>query len=128
MENSSWRSGNMAAALVFAAAASTYLLSAVPSNAQESALRINVEARKFGFGPKEIEVSIGSRVTIVLTSNDFVHGFSVPDFNVRADGVPGKAIEVTFIADKAGKFIYLCDNFCGEGHDRMSGFLVVTES
>ena len=64
----------------------------------------------------------------MLTSPDFVHGFSVQDFNVRADGIPGKTVEVTFVADKAGKFIFLCDNFCGEDHDKMTGFLIVTES
>ena len=29
--------------------------------------------------------------------------------------------------DRAGRFVFLCDNFCGEGHDRMTGFLVVEE-
>ena len=28
---------------------------------------------------------------------------------------------------KAGKFHFLCDNFCGAGHDEMSGFLIVEE-
>ncbi len=64
----------------------------------------------------------------MLTSPDFVHGFSVPDFSVRADGIPGKTIEVTFDADKAGNFIYLCDNFCGEDHGTMTEFLIVTET
>ena len=101
---------------------------AVPALAAEaSAQRIEVVARKFEFGPKEIHVKKGQRITIVLTSPDFVHGFSVPDFNVRADGIPGKAVEITFVADKAGKYIFLCDNFCGEDHDKMTGFLIVTE-
>jgi heme/copper-type cytochrome/quinol oxidase subunit 2 len=25
-----------------------------------------------------------------------------------------------------GRYHYLCDNFCGDGHDRMSGILIVT--
>jgi cytochrome c oxidase subunit 2 len=102
------------------------LVSAVAADA--SAQRIEVVAKKFDFGPKEVRVKKGQRVTIVLTTPDFVHGFSVPDFNVRADGIPGKTVEVTFVADKAGKFIFLCDNFCGEDHDKMTGFLIVTES
>jgi cytochrome c oxidase subunit II len=92
-----------------------------------NAERIEVLAKKFDFGPKEIRVRKGARVTIVLTSPDFVHGLSVPDFNVRADGIPGKTIEVTFVADKAGKFIFLCDNFCGEDHGTMTGWLIVGE-
>lgn len=94
--------------------------------ADAAARRILIEARKFEFAPKEIRVAKGERITLVLTAPDFVHGLSLPDFNVRADGIPGKTIEVTFVAQRAGKFIYLCDNFCGEDHDKMSGWLIVT--
>ena len=119
----------LAASVVAAAVLWHPLIPMTPARAADApALRITVDARKFDFGPKEIRVRKGQRVTIVLTSPDFVHGFSVPDFNVRADGIPGKTMEVTFVADKAGKFIYLCDNFCGEDHHKMTGFLIVTES
>jgi cytochrome c oxidase subunit II len=89
--------------------------------------RIVVSAKKFSFDKQEIRVKKGRPVTLVLSSSDFEHGFSVPDFNVRADFVPGKTVELTFTPDRAGRFEFLCDNFCGEGHDGMSGFLVVTE-
>jgi cytochrome c oxidase subunit 2 len=55
-----------------------------------------------------------------------VHGFSLPDFGVRRDVAPGAPVEVTITPAKSGRFHYLCDNFCGEGHDRMGGLLVVT--
>jgi cytochrome c oxidase subunit 2 len=89
--------------------------------------RIEVEAEKFRFGAPEIRAKKGQPLTVVLRSTDFVHGFAVPDFNVRTDGIPGKTVELTFTPDKSGRFVFLCDNFCGEGHDRMSGFLVVTD-
>ncbi len=115
-----------AAALAVCGAAALYLNAATAADAPT--LRIEMIAGKFAFDPKELRVKKGTRVTIVLTSPDFVHGFSLPDFNVRADGIPGKTVEVTFVADKAGKFIYLCDNFCGEDHDKMTAFLIVTET
>lgn len=117
-----------AAAMGAALAAFHWQREARAAAADTPALRIEVSAKKFAFGPADIRVKKGSRVTVVLISPDFVHGFSVPDFNVRADGIPGKAIEVTFVADRPGKFIYLCDNFCGEDHDKMRGWLIVTES
>lgn len=98
------------------------------SAADAPVLRVEITAKKFEFGAKEIRVKRGQRVTIVLRSLDFVHGFHLPDFNVRADGIPGKSVEITFVADKSGKFIYLCDNFCGDRHDQMSGLLIVSES
>jgi cytochrome c oxidase subunit II len=116
----------VAALALCGASAALYLNGAVAADAPTQ--RIEIIAGKFAFDPKEIRVKKGTRVTIVLTSPDFVHGFSLPDFNVRADGIPGKTVEVTFVADKAGKFIYLCDNFCGEDHDKMTAFLIVTET
>ena len=107
-----------------AGSAAGYYAVAAPA-ALES--RITVAAMKFEFSKKEIRVRKGEPVTLVLTASDFVHGFSVPDFNVRTDLVPGKPVEVTFVPDRTGRFIFLCDNFCGEHHDGMSGMLVVTE-
>ena len=44
----------------------------------------------------------GVPVTLALTHSDFPHGFSVPDFGVRVDLVPGKTVALTFTPDKAG--------------------------
>jgi cytochrome c oxidase subunit II len=95
-------------------------------SASTPAERIHIVARKFAFEPEEVRVRQGDRVTLVLTGVDFTHGFALPDFGLRRDVVPGRDVELSFIADKAGRFHMLCDNFCGEGHDRMSGWLVVT--
>jgi cytochrome c oxidase subunit 2 len=116
------------AAVAGCAAAAPLALWSRSSQAQASGVRVEMLVGKFAFVPNAFQVKKGQRVTIVLTSPDFVHGFTLPDFNVRVDGMPGKTVEVSFVADKAGKFIYLCDNFCGEGHDQMSGFLTVSES
>ena len=89
--------------------------------------RVAITARKFDFASREIHVRKGRPVTLVLTTSDFPHGFGIPDFNVRADLVPGRAVEMTFTPNRVGRFVYLCDNFCGEGHGDMTGWLVVTE-
>ena len=87
---------------------------------------IPVIARKFVFIPSEITLKKGEMVTIELTSPDVVMGFNAPDFKVRADIVPGQVARVTFTPDKTGRFTFLCDIFCGDGHEGMSGTLVVT--
>jgi len=89
--------------------------------------RIHVSAAKSGFGAREIRVRKGRPVTFVLTTDDFMHGFSIPDFNARVDLVPGKTVELTLTPDRAGRFVFLCDNFCGDDHDYMTGLLIVTE-
>jgi cytochrome c oxidase subunit 2 len=87
---------------------------------------IPVVARKFVFIPSEIVLRKGEPVTIELTSPEVVMGFNAPDFKVRADIVPGQVARVTFTPDKTGRFPFLCDIFCGDGHEAMSGTLVVT--
>jgi cytochrome c oxidase subunit 2 len=53
-------------------------------------------------------------------------GFNLPDYGVRTDIVPGQEAVLRFVADKPGHFTFLCDVFCGNGHENMSGELVVT--
>ena len=86
---------------------------------------VAVHARKFEFSPSEITVTTGRPLTLAVTSADFAHGFGLPDFGVRKDLVPGRTIEFTITPTKEGRYQFLCDNFCGDGHDRMSGTLVV---
>jgi cytochrome c oxidase subunit 2 len=89
--------------------------------------RIELVAVKYDFNPPEIRVKRGVSVRLILTSPDFPHGFGIPDFKRRVDLIPGKPVELVFTPDRAGKFPFLCDNFCGEGHDRMSGFIIVEQ-
>ncbi len=120
------RTGLMQLAAI-AAVAGTAGYYAAALAAAASPERIALTATKFTFSSTQINLRKGRPVTFVLSSPDFVHGFAVPDFNVRKDMIPGKTVEVTFTPDRTGRFIFLCDNFCGEGHDQMSGFVVVTD-
>jgi len=66
-------------------------------------------------------------VVLELTTRDVFMGFNLPDFNVRADIVPEKVTRVTFVPDKTGTFTFLCDVFCGTGHEQMQGTLTVVD-
>ncbi len=74
-----------------------------------------------------IEVNIGDQVVFKLKSSDVVHGFSLKDFNIFiTDGIqPGKAVLVSFVADKTGTFIFSCNAICGDNHQNMQGTLIV---
>lgn len=94
--------------------------------AQGSERVIKVSARRFVFTPAEIALRAGEPVTIELVTEDLFMGFSAPDFKVRSDIVPGKTTRLRFTPDKTGTFPFLCDVFCGDGHEAMSGKLIVT--
>jgi cytochrome c oxidase subunit 2 len=40
--------------------------------------------------------------------------------------MPGQVTRVTLKPDSAGEFDFLCDNFCGTGHEEMNGEIIVT--
>ena len=86
---------------------------------------IEVDVRRFNFTPEEITVKAGEQVTLAFKSLDFFHGFSAPDLGLRADLIPGQVIKVKIQVAKAGRVDFLCDNFCGDGHEQMHGVLIV---
>ena len=86
---------------------------------------IEIEARRFRYTPNEIVVKRGEVVTLALRALDFAHGFNLPDLNLRADLVPGQVVSVRIQPMQSGRFAFLCDNFCGEHHEEMSGTLIV---
>ncbi|MGT2427759.1 cupredoxin domain-containing protein [Cupriavidus basilensis] len=87
---------------------------------------IKVHARKFVFTPDRIALRAGEPVVFELTAQDVMMGFSVPDFGIRADLPPGMVVRVPAMAKTAGTFGFLCDIFCGSGHETMNGVIEVT--
>jgi cytochrome c oxidase subunit 2 len=82
---------------------------------------IPVVARRFVYRPDVLTLKLGEPVVLELTSADVVMGLNVPDFNVRSDIIPGQVSRLRFTPDKVGRFTFLCDVFCGDGHEGMSG-------
>jgi cytochrome c oxidase subunit 2 len=87
---------------------------------------IKIVARRFTFTPNKLTLKKGVPVVLELTTADVLMGFNAPDFDARADIIPGKVARVRLNPDKVGTFTFLCDIFCGSGHETMSGTIVVT--
>jgi len=88
---------------------------------------IRISASTFEFKPSEIVIKKGVPVTLELISQDRHHGFKLAEFHLRADIKPGVIEKVRFTPDKIGTFTFICDVFCGDGHEDMSGTLRVVE-
>lgn len=86
---------------------------------------IEISAQRFGFTPGEIKLKKDEPVTLRLTSEDVKHGFFVKALNLDADIIPGTTAEITFTPQTTGKFLSVCDNFCGSGHGDMRMTIVV---
>jgi cytochrome c oxidase subunit 2 len=115
--------------LLLTAAAVAGLLAALGTSArlmaQQTEPVIPIQVKRFEFTPTQIVLKRGVPVILELTSLDVVHGFNVPGLNIRADVVPGQATQVRLVPDKVGRFDYRCDHFCGLGHWKVKGTIVV---
>ena len=87
---------------------------------------IEVTAKRFTFQPSRIEVKEGERIRLVVKSEDGVHGVQIKKFKVNKL-VPrgGEPVTIDFVASAPGTFEILCSEECGDGHESMSGTLVV---
>lgn len=88
---------------------------------------IKIVAQRFSFTPNEIILKKGEKVRLAFTSLDFIHGFNVPDLNIRANLPPGQTTTIYLTPQKNGTYEFICDNFCGAGHEDMGGRIIVKD-
>lgn len=92
----------------------------------DSEYEASVIARQFFFqGADPLEVPANSEITFYLTSGDVIHGFQVVDTNVNSMVIPGQISEFTVEFDEPGEYGVLCNEYCGDLHETMSGQIVV---
>jgi cytochrome c oxidase subunit 2 len=93
--------------------------------AQQGPRVVRITARKWRFEPETITVPRGLPIVLEVTSSDGHHGFAAPGLGLHADLAPGAPARLSFTATTSGTFPFRCDVFCGEGHEEMTGAIVV---
>lgn len=84
-------------------------------------------AKKYAFDPSVITVKEGEKVRLLITATDHDHGFKLDAFDINQVLKKGDITTIEFTADKAGTFEFKCSVYCGLGHGKMKGKLVVEE-
>ncbi len=77
---------------------------------------------------RPLVVPLGAKVRILLTSNDVVHSWFVPDLAIKKDAIPGMVNETWFRADVAGTYRGQCAELCGKDHGYMPIVVEVLEA
>lgn len=97
----------------------------------DGAVEIRAHAIQWGFrfthpgaeGPVEttdlLILPAGQPVDMVITSEDVIHSFWVPQLAGKMDAVPGHTNRLRLQADAPGRHGGLCAEFCGIGHTAM---------
>src|SRR5277367_4254100 len=72
-----------------------------------------------------LHVPTGRPVQLTLISQDVFHSFSIPDFRVKREVIPGRYSTVWFEATTPGTYHLFCTQYCGTNHSQMIGEITV---
>lgn len=93
------------------------------SNLSTPEAQINNQAPKSNTYLMEVDhplvVPVNKKVRIVLTAEDVIHSWAVPDFGVKQDAIPGYLRDTWFRAEKTGTYRGQCSELCGKNHAYM---------
>jgi cytochrome c oxidase subunit 2 len=77
-------------------------------------------------GREEIDalhIPVGVPIKLVMTSQDVIHSFYIPDFRVKQDVLPERYTTMWFTATKPGRYRIRCAQYCGTDHSVMTGWV-----
>jgi cytochrome c oxidase subunit 2 len=74
----------------------------------------------------QVYLPIDQPVKFLLRSKDVLHNFTVAQFRVKMDLVPGIVTYMWLTPTVEGSYDVLCEELCGMGHHTMRGRVIVT--
>lgn len=66
-----------------------------------------------------VVVPVNTQVRVVVTGADVIHCFAVPSLGVKADAIPGRLNQVSFLVKRPGLYYGQCSEICGSDHSFM---------
>lgn len=99
-----------------------------PEVMPDGTIEVRMVAAMFVFAPNEVRVPAGRRIRFRLTSIDVTHGFMISGTNANAMLMPGYISQFTTVFPRAGDYLIVCHEFCGNGHHVMAGRLIVEDA
>jgi cytochrome c oxidase subunit 2 len=73
----------------------------------------------------ELHVPTGQQVKLIISANDVLHAFWVPQFRLKQDAIPGMQTELVFTPSKVGTYPINCAELCGAYHGAMRSQVIV---
>lgn len=89
---------------------------------------VNVHSRQFswsfdypafGVASSDLHLPVGRRVRFLITSDDVIHSFWIPDFRAKRDATPGEISQLVITPTLIGSYPIRCAELCGSGHASM---------
>lgn len=64
-------------------------------------------------------IPTGKKVRFLVTANDVIHSWWVPELSVKRDAIPGYINEAWTLVEEPGSFVGQCAELCGKDHGYM---------
>jgi cytochrome c oxidase subunit II len=106
------------------------------ATAAEGATEIRVRGKKWSWEfeypsgdrvPGELTLEKGRPYKMILSSDDVLHSFFIPEFRMKRDAVPGQYSFIQFTPTVAGDANVFCAEYCGTSHSGMLATVKVLE-
>jgi cytochrome c oxidase subunit II len=68
--------------------------------------------------PPTIHLPVDRPIAFVIRSEDVIHSFSIPEFLIKRDAVPGQENRFDVVIEHEGTYTGQCGEFCGLLHSR----------
>lgn len=68
---------------------------------------------------KPLRIPVNRKVRFLVTAEDVIHAFWVPDFGIKRDAIPGMLNELWAIVPEPGIYRGQCTELCGKDHGFM---------
>nr|WOR80865.1 cytochrome c oxidase subunit II [Anaspides swaini] len=62
---------------------------------------------------------INTQIRVLISAADVIHSWTVPALGVKADAIPGRLNQVSFLVNRPGLFFGQCSEICGANHSFM---------
>ncbi|MGA8368168.1 MAG: c-type cytochrome [Candidatus Acidiferrales bacterium] len=88
---------------------------------------IHFLAKMWAFEPSRVRVPVGSTLDVYVTSKDVTHGFQIAGTDVNMMAEPAVITYARVHFEKPGAYAFICHEYCGAGHQNMSGMIEVSD-
>nr|YP_010586357.1 cytochrome c oxidase subunit II [Melanotrichia acclivopennis]UZZ44145.1 cytochrome c oxidase subunit II [Melanotrichia acclivopennis] len=67
----------------------------------------------------QIILPMNTQIRTLISSTDVIHSWTIPSLGAKADAMPGRLNQVSFMINKPGVFYGQCSEICGMNHSFM---------
>ncbi|MCD9024130.1 cupredoxin domain-containing protein [Cohnella silvisoli] len=82
---------------------------------------VTITAVNWKFDQPEIKAKVGDTLKLTLVNKSGVHGFTSDELGIKLKNKQTQEVKL----DKAGTYEFHCSIQCGQGHDNMTGNIIV---